>query len=433
MKKPELLSPAGDLEALKFAVLYGADAVYCSAVFDGTNAAYSMRYGNSLCESDLRAGAAFARERGVRVYLACNVVPTTAEADLFPEYLKRASDCGVDGIIAADMGIIAACRKHAPHIPVHASTQVGVTNAAAVAALSDIGVSRAVLARELSLAEISEIKRRCPNVEIEIFVHGAMCMSFSGRCLLSAYMATGANGARNANRGECAQPCRWRYYLVEEHRRGEFLEIVETEESEAAKFDKSYILNAKDLCLMPHLREVIKTGADCLKIEGRAKSGYYTAVVTAAYRAAIDAVCAGESYSGDVPRHALDEVNFVSHREYSGGFAVGDIPEQIYGTSGYVRERDFVGVVLPQDFSGESDGSVLLRQRNYFKASDELEIMSPKIPARAVKILRMTDAENSEASDVTIANKANQHLRVWFDADDPDCIPENSILRKVTA
>lgn len=414
-KKPELLSPAGDLESLKLAVLYGADAVYCSASLD--NAAYSMRYGKSLSEPDLREGISFAHERGVRVYLACNTVPTTAEADAFPHYLERASALGIDGIIAADLGIIAACRKYAPHIPVHASTQAGVTNAAAVTALSDIGVSRAVLARELTLAEVAEIKRRCPNVEVELFVHGAMCMSFSGRCLLSAYMASGENGTRNANRGECAQPCRWRYYLVEEHRRGEFLEIGE---NASAKFDSSYILNAKDLCLMPHLRDVIMTGADCLKIEGRAKSCYYTAVITAAYRAAIDAVCAG----GDVPQYATHEVNSVSHREYSCGFALGDIPAQIYGTSGYVRERDFVGVVL----SCENDGSVLLRQRNYFTLSDSLEIMSPAKPAYAVKILRMTDTDGTKSEEVTVANKANQHLRVWFDTGG---IGENSILRKV--
>ena len=270
--KPEVLAPAGDFERLQAAVKYGADAVYLGATSFGMRA----NAGN-FNEEELRAGVKFAHEHGVRVYLTCNILPTNEEADQLEEFLLRAADAGVDALIVADVGILMMARRLVPQIDIHISTQTGVVNYLTANELYKLGAKRVVLARELPLETIREIRRRTPaDLEIECFVHGAMCMSFSGRCLLSNYMT-----GRDANRGECAQPCRWSYYLMEEKRPGQYFPIFEDEHG-------SYILNAKDMSMIDHIDDLVDAGITSLKIEGRAKSAYYVSVVTNAYRQAVD-------------------------------------------------------------------------------------------------------------------------------------------------
>lgn len=251
--KPEVLAPAGDFERLQAAVKYGADAVYLGATSFGMRA----NAGN-FNEEELRAGVKFAHEHGVRVYLTCNILPTNEEADQLEEFLLRAADAGVDALIVADVGILMMARRLVPQIDIHISTQTGVVNYLTANELYKLGAKRVVLARELPLETIREIRRRTPaDLEIECFVHGAMCMSFSGRCLLSNYLT-----GRDANRGECAQPCRWSYYLMEEKRPGQYFPIFEDEHG-------SYILNAKDMSMIDHIDDLVDAGITSLKIEGR--------------------------------------------------------------------------------------------------------------------------------------------------------------------
>ena len=265
---PELLAPAGDLERLRYAINYGADAVYCGLPEFGMRSAPA-----NFTPEQLAEGVIYAHARGRKVYLTMNTLPTNEEADRLPEAIKAAAAAGVDAFIVADLGVLEACKQFAPEIDVHMSTQTGITNWAAARAAYNMGAKRVVLAREMSLQDIATLRDKTPpELEIEAFVHGAMCMSISGRCLLSNYMA-----GRDANRGQCAQPCRWKYYLSEETRPGQLYEIGENENG-------SYILNANDLCTAPFIDLICKAGVDSLKIEGRAKTFYYVASVTAAYR-----------------------------------------------------------------------------------------------------------------------------------------------------
>ena len=271
--KPELLAPAGDLERLRGALDYGADAVYLG------RESFSMRAAASNFHSaeQLHEAVALAHQYGKKVYLTCNTLPRNEEIPTFPQFLREAQEAGADALILADLGLLATARKLAPDMEIHMSTQTGIVNYATCQALYDMGVKRAVLARELSLEEIAGIRAKIPaEMELEVFVHGAMCMSFSGRCLLSAYLT-----GRDANRGACAQPCRWNYHVVESKREGQYFPVEETDEG-------TYIFNAKDLCMIDHLQELLDAGVDSLKIEGRAKSSYYVSVVTNAYRCAVD-------------------------------------------------------------------------------------------------------------------------------------------------
>ena len=287
--KPELLAPAGDLERLRAALDYGADAVYLGRESFSMRAAAS----NFHSEAQLHEAVALAHQYGKPVYLTCNTLPRNEEIPTFPQFLREAQEAGADALILADLGLLALARKLAPDMEIHMSTQTGIVNYGTCRALYDMGVTRAVLARELSLEEIAEIRAKIPaDMELEVFVHGAMCMSFSGRCLLSAYLT-----GRDANRGACAQPCRWNYHLMESTRPGQYFPVEETDEG-------TYIFNAKDLCMIGHLQELLAAGVDSLKIEGRNKSAYYVAIVTNAYRAALDAAKAGEP----APQWALDEV-----------------------------------------------------------------------------------------------------------------------------
>lgn len=349
----ELLSPAGDLECLMSAVDYGCDAVYLGSTMFG------MRAGSAKFDPEtLKKGVEYAHARGARVHLTCNTVPSNDEIELLPEFIKTAYDCGIDAAIVSDIGCIALIKRTVPDLEIHVSTQAGVVNYVTANELYKMGAKRVVLAREVDIENIKRIRDKIPeDMDIEVFVHGAMCVSFSGRCLLSSFMT-----GRNANKGECAQPCRWKYHIVEEKRPGDYYELCEGEGG-------SYILNAKDMCMIEHLKELKDAGVTSFKIEGRAKSAYYTATVTNAYRAALDAVKNNEP----VPQWAIDEVYKVSHRQYCTGFYFNkDDANQYYENSGYIRECDFVGVV-----DSCENGRVNITQRNYFTVHDELEVLSP--------------------------------------------------------
>ncbi len=357
LSQPELLSPAGSLETLKYAVLYGADAVYCALPQFGMRAAPP-----NLTNDELREGCIFAHARGRRVYLTLNTLPTNEELDRLPQAMKDAADAGVDAFIIADLGVLALAQKYAPGVEVHFSTQAGIANYAAATQAYKMGAKRVVLARELSLTDIAIIRDNIPpELELEAFVHGAMCMSVSGRCLLSSYMT-----GRSGNRGECAQPCRWKYYLMEERRPGQYMEIGENE-------DGSYILNANDLCTAPFIDLICKAGVDSLKIEGRAKTFYYVASVTSAYRRALDTYLADpRSDNFELPDAVIEELNRTSHRHYSPGFYFGKEKALQTPSHSYVRDWDFVGTV-----DNWENGEASCTQRSKFNLGDTLEVLQP--------------------------------------------------------
>ena len=365
-RKPEVLAPAGDLERLKMAVLYGADAVYLAGSEFGMRA-----FAGNFTPEELRAGVDFAHSRGVRVHCTINTMPRCDEAARLPEHLERLNDLGVDALIVADLGAFTLAGKYAPRCQRHISTQASVCNDVTARAWYDLGASRVILARELSLPEIRTIRERTPaELEIEAFVHGAMCVSYSGRCLLSNYMT-----GRDASRGACAQPCRYHYALVEEKRPGEYFPIEEDARG-------SYILNSRDMCMIDHLDDLISVGLDSLKIEGRAKSAYYAAVVTAAYRHCLDDAWAGR------PADPIwrDEVEHVSHRPYSTGFYYG-YPGQYYENSRYIREWQVVALVVDCDAAGNATLSL----RNKFRAGDTVELVGPDLRPFAMTAPEMMD------------------------------------------
>ncbi|WP_395150557.1 U32 family peptidase [uncultured Allofournierella sp.] len=355
---PELLAPAGDLERLQYAIRYGADAVYCGMTEFGMRTASSNFDPQQLAE-----GTAFAHARGKKVYLTMNTLPTNQELERLPQAIQDAHAAGVDAFIVADLGVLSMVKQYAPDAEIHLSTQAGITNWAAARAAWDMGAKRVVLARELDLATIAQIREKVPDeLELEAFVHGAMCMSFSGRCLLSQYMT-----GRDANRGQCAQPCRWKYHLVEESRPGQFMEIGETEEG-------SYILNANDLCTAPFIDLICKAGVDSLKIEGRAKTAYYVASVTSAYRKALDAFLADPQAEDFLcPDDVFEELDRTSHRPYSPGFYFGrQDAKQETKKGGYVRHWEFIGVV-----DSWQEGVAHCTQRGKFQLGDTIEVLTP--------------------------------------------------------
>ena len=353
----ELLSPVGDYERLVAALDYGADAVYLGGQ------AFGMRAGpQNFTYDTLKAGVSLAHSRGVKVYLTCNTLPRNNEISGFQQFIEEAVDCNVDAVITTDLGVMSLIKKYAPNMEIHISTQAGIVNYVAANEFYNMGARRVVLARELSLDEISEIRAKTPNeLDIEAFVHGAMCVSFSGRCLLSSYMVN-----RDANRGECAQPCRWGFHLMEEKRPNEFYPIYEDEKG-------TYILNAKDLCMVDFIDKVAEAGVTSFKIEGRAKSSYYVSVITNAYRMAIDYYKENQD-NFILPQHIKDEVFKVSHRNYCTGFFFGHPKDcQYYENSGYIREYDVVAII-----DECKDGFIYATQRNKFSVGDFVEILSPK-------------------------------------------------------
>lgn len=401
LKKPEILAPAGDRERLLAALDFGADAVYLGGTMFG------MRAGAPNFDRDgLHEAAELSHKRDVKVYLTCNTLPRNPELRLFPEFLKEAADAGVDAVIVADLGILTMVRELMPQMPVHMSTQTGIVNYASANALYKMGVRRAVLARELSLEEIAEIRRNIPtDMELEVFVHGAMCVSFSGRCLLSAYFTD-----RDANRGACAQPCRWKYALVEEKRPHLPMPIAEEPEG-------TYILNARDMCMIDHIDKLLEAGVSSLKIEGRAKSAYYVSVVTNAYRMALDWYLAHPE-GGTLPAWIRDEVFKVSHRKYCTGFFFGHPNAcQYYENSGYIRTCDVVGIV-----EHCADGRVYATQRNRFFSGDTVEILSP---GRKPAVLKLDALYNGDGERIETVN----HAMMPFSFPSTESFPPGSIIR----
>lgn len=369
-RKPELLCPAGDWERLELAVAYGADAVYLA----GT--AFGMRaFAGNFSPEDLPRAVAYAHDRGVRVHVTVNTMPRNGEVERLPAYLEQLDAAGVDALILADLGAFTLAGKYAPHCERHVSTQQSIGNYETARAWYDLGARRVVLARELSLAEIAEIRAKTPpELEIETFCHGAMCVSYSGRCLLSNYMT-----GRDSNRGACAQPCRYQYALMEEKRPGEYFPVFEDEKG-------TYILNSRDMCMIDHLAEVMDAGIDCLKIEGRAKSGYYAAIVTGAYRHVLDDVAAGRP----VDPVWRDEVEHVSHRPYSTGFYFGQ-PGQYTANGRYIRDWQICAVVE----SCTPEGLATLSLRNKFSAGDTVEVVGPDSKPFSMVVPPMEDLEGN--------------------------------------
>lgn len=396
----ELLSPAGDYECLEAAVNFGCNAVYLGGKSFGMRAAPK-----NFDFDQLKQAVEYAHNNHVKVYLTCNTLPSNDEIEQFPEFIRNADIAGVDAVIVCDLGIMGMVKKYAPRLEIHMSTQVGIVNYAAAIELYELGAKRVVLSREVSIEEIRKIREKIPaDMEIEAFVHGAMCVSFSGRCLLSAYLT-----GRNANKGECAQPCRWKYSLMEEKRPGQYFPIADDEYG-------SYILNAKDMCMIEHLDKLADAGVSSFKIEGRAKSAYYVATVTKAYSAALKCI----KENREIPKWVLDEVYNVSHREYSTGFYFGSYDAQeIYDNSGYEHNCDFVGVI-----NGYDNGKVLITQRNYFTLNDDLEILMPQ--GEPVKF-KPEKLFNSSGDEITVANRATEKLTAVCDRE----FPKNSILRRV--
>ena len=370
MRKLELLSPAGDMERLKMAVAYGADAVYLA----GT--AFGMRsFAGNFTPEELPVAVKYAHDHGVSVHVTVNTMPRNDEICQLPAYLESLQDAGVDALIVADMGAFTLAGKYAPKCARHISTQQSIANYECAQAWYDLGAQRVVLARELNLKEITEIRQKVsPELEIETFGHGAMCVSYSGRCLLSNYMT-----GRDSNRGACAQPCRYQYALVEEKRPGEYFPVYEDEKG-------TYILNSKDMCTIDHLKELTDAGIDCIKIEGRAKSAYYAAIVTGAYRHCIDDLAAGR----EIDPVWRDEVDHVSHRIYSTGFYFGH-PGQYTENSRYIRQWQVCAIVE----SCDENGLALCSLRNKFAAGDKLEVVGPDLRPFALTVPEMQDLDGN--------------------------------------
>lgn len=405
MNKPELLAPAGGPEALRTAVLYGADAVYLGGDRYGLRAK-----ARNFDREQMRESIAYAHAHGVRVHVTVNIIAHNEHLEHLEEYLRQLQEDGVDALIVADAGIFQIARETIPEMELHLSTQASATNYRTVNFWHRQGAKRVVAARELSLEEIRQLKEKGdPDLEIETFVHGAMCISISGRCLLSNYMA-----AKDANLGACVHPCRWRYRLVEETRPGEYYPVTEGEEG-------TYIFNSKDLCMIEHIPELIEAGISSFKIEGRMKTPLYVAMVTKAYREAIDDYCRDpELYESKKPYY-LELLSQVSHRGYNTGFYFGHPYQnsQVYDSSEYIKQMNFAAKVI-----GSKDGNLLVEQRNKFSVGDSLYVLLPEGAPRLypVQEIRSMDGELRES-----APHAQEQLLLTA----PDYrIPEGTILMK---
>lgn len=404
-RKIELLAPAGDLEKLKMAIIYGADAVYLGGESFGLRKA-----SKNFSIEQIREGAEFAHERGKKVFVTLNIVPHNRDLVGLEDYLRELESANIDAVIVADPGMYTIVKRTLPDMVIHISTQASVTNYETIMFWYNLGVRRIVLARELSFEEINEITSKIPeDLEIEAFVHGAMCMSYSGRCLISNYMT-----GRDANLGDCAQPCRYKYAVVEEKRPGEYFPIEEHEEG-------TFIFNSKDLCMIEHIPEIVKSGIYSLKIEGRVKSSYYVATVIRAYRIAIDAYLKDpENYVYDP--EWLEEVKKVSHRDFTTGFFLGG-PEkdaQVYTTNSYIRGYDFIGMVL--DYDSET-GYATIEQRNRMFVGEEIEVFGPEKEYFTQKIEKML---NKDGEEIEVAPHAQQIIKIKMDKE----VEKYYLLRK---
>lgn len=405
MKRVELLAPAGDLEKLKFALLYGADAVYIGGEVFGLRAA-----AKNFSLEQMKEGIEFAHSMGKKVFLTLNIIPHNADIHYLEDYIGSIRDIGLDAVILSDPGTLMFVKQYAPELEVHLSTQANNTNYMSANFWHTQGISRVILARELSFKEIAEIRAKTPEtLEIEAFVHGAMCISYSGRCLISNYMTH-----RDANRGACAQPCRWEYNIVEKTRPNEEFPVLETE-------DGTFLFNSKDLCMIHAVDKLIESGLDSLKIEGRMKSVYYVANIVRAYREAID------TYYRDPENFVYNpewfaEIKKVSHREFTDGFYENKPSEesQLYGSSAYIRSYDFVGVV--KSYDAES-GMAVIEQRNNFRVGDTLEIIGPDYYQSEMVV---TSILNEKGESIEVAPHAQQLVQVKM----PEPVEPYYILRR---
>lgn len=404
MKKIELLAPAGDLDKLKMAIDYGADAVYLAGEAFGLRTA-----SKNFTEDQMREGIRYVHDRGKKLYVTMNIVPHDFDLVGIEDYVKKLVELEVDALIISDAGIFSVIKEIAPQMEVHLSTQASATNSLTVKFWNDLGMQRIVLARELSLKEIRKIKDTVPNVDLEAFVHGAMCISYSGRCLLSNYMT-----GRDANRGDCAQACRWKYRLVEEKRPDEYYPIIEEDGG-------TFIFNSKDLCMIEYIPELIESGIDSFKIEGRVKSQYYVATVIRSYRLAIDAYYRGE-YTPELAQRLLQEIKKVSYRDFTQGFFLDkpDEKDQLYENSSYIREYDFVGIVLDYD---EEKKTAKIEQRNRIFKGETVEIFGPK---DGFIECRFDDMVNENGESMDVANHAREIFFVPMDKK----ISKGDLIRK---
>lgn len=403
-KKPELLAPAGSLQKLKIAFKYGADAVY----FGGKD--FSLRAAaQNFTFEDMKEGAELAHSLGKKMYCTVNIMPRSEEIDRMPEFFKKLEEANIDAVLVSDLGVFSVVKQHT-NLPIHISTQANTVNYAAVKLWGEMGAERVVLGRECSLDEIKTIRNNIPeDLELEVFVHGAMCMSYSGRCLLSSYMT-----GRDSNRGTCAQSCRWKYSLVEEKRQGQYFPIEEDSRG-------TYIMNSKDLCMIDYMPALLEAGISSLKIEGRNKSEYYVAIVVNAYRKAIDLYYEDpENYK--LPKEIRDELYKVSHREYNTGFFFSEPKEDsmIYHTNDHVKEWDMVAIV--HDYNEET-GMALCKQRNKFVLGDKLEILSPNCFDQS---FIADEIYNEDSEKITEC----KHPGMMFSIKVPFKVEKDSFLRK---
>ena len=401
IQKPELLAPAGNMEKLHMALLYGADAVYLGGKMFGLRA-FASNF--SLAEMD--EAVAFAHSLHKKVYVTVNIFAHNEDINALPDYLRSLQAIGVDALLISDFGVWSVAREIIPEMPLHVSTQANTTNWAAVKAWENLGASRVVLARELSFTEMKEIGSKT-EVELEAFVHGAMCISYSGRCWLSSYLT-----GRDGNRGACAQVCRWEFSLTEKNRPGEVYDVAGDEQG-------TYIMNSKDLCLLPYLPQLMEAGICSFKIEGRMKSAHYAASVVSVYRRAIDA-CWRDPQHYTVKQEWLDELEKVSHRPYTTGFALGkpDATAQVYTTSSYLQTHEFVGLVRDWD-----NGRLTVEQRNHMKEGETLEVFCPD---GSLRTLVLKEMRNQEGEPIVAA----QHPQMVFTCRAAESIPESAILRR---
>lgn len=406
MKKPELLAPAGSLEKLKTAFIYGADAVYIGGE------EFSLRVAaENFTIGEMAEGVKYAHERGKKVYLTANIIPHNKDIDEYAEFIKSAYEIGIDAVLVSDLGMFAITKEVCPDLEIHISTQANNVNYKSAKMWHEMGAKRVVVAREMSFEEIGEIRKRTPEtLELEAFVHGAMCISYSGRCLLSNYMTN-----RDSNQGACSHPCRWNYYLMEEKRPGEYMPVFENERG-------TFIYNSKDLCMIEHIDDLIKSGIDSLKIEGRVKTEYYLATVVKAYRDAIDTYFQDpENYKFD--KKWLEELKKVSHRDYTTGFYYGKPggDEQNYETSSYIRDYELIGIV--KEYDKEKKLLSVVQKNRFFKGA-EVEFLRPKGDFVKHRIEHMFDADGNE---IEVANRPQSIAKISIDEE----IEPESMMRQI--
>ncbi|MBT9167147.1 MAG: putative protease YdcP [Syntrophomonadaceae bacterium] len=403
MKKPELLAPAGELEKLKMAVLYGADAVYLAGRHFGMRA-----FAGNFTEAEMQEGIAFARRHGAKVYVTLNIFANNNDIRQLPVYLQRLARIGVDALIIADPGVFSLAREVVPEIPIHISTQANTTNWQSARFWHEMGAKRVVLAREVTLPEIAEIRNRT-EMELEMFVHGAMCWAYSGRCYLSHHLA-----GRSGNRGECAQACRWKYSLLAEKHPGKYMPVFEDERG-------IHILNARDLCLLAYLPDLVRAGVNSFKIEGRMKSAYYVSIVTRVYRQALDAFFADPQNFVDNPLWH-DELHKVSHRPYSSGFLLGNPGEdgQEFSSTQQLASHEFIGVVRAYDAQKKR---AVVEMRNRFAQNEFLNVFGPTTESQEFKVANL---KNSIGEPIQEAIRVQEHVSL----DMPFPVAEYSLLRR---